>query len=222
MAARAKELGIDVLALTDHNSALNCPALSEACAEAGIAFIPGIEVSSMEECHTLCLFPDVGAALEFGRAVDARLPRIAYDPEKLGDQAVVDVDDNVIRMLEHYLGMSVEMSLDGIASLAADLGGLAIPAHIDRRMFSVKSQLGFLPDGPWPAVETTHLPPDGIDPRDYPLIMDSDAHFLDGMGRRNTIYEFDDDWRTSGGSPLGALRDALRRGGFEYRLTPSR
>ena len=223
MAARAKELGIGVLALTDHNSALNCPALADACAEAGIGFIPGIEVSSIEECHVVCLFPEVGAALEFGLAIERRLPRIAYDPEKMGDQVIVDVEDAVIGMVEHYLGMAVEMSLDEVAALATGIGGIAIPAHIDRRMFSVKSQLGFLPDGPWPAVETTHLPPDGIDPRSYPLIMDSDAHYLEGMGRRNTVYEFEEDWNEPGGTgAFRAFRQALSRGGFDYRVIPSR
>jgi hypothetical protein len=222
MALRAKELGIGLLGLTDHNSALNCPALADACAQAGIAFLPGIEVASIEECHIICLFPEVGAALEFGSEIDKNLPRIPYDPEKMGDQVHVDVDGTIIGQLEHYLGMAVELSLEEVASLAIRAGGVAIPAHVDRRMFSVKSQLGFLPKGPWPAVETTHIPPEGIDPFDYPLIMDSDAHYLETMGRRGTIYEFDDAWDASGGTGiLRAFLVALKRGPLDYRVIPS-
>lgn len=223
MAARAAKLGIGILGLTDHNCALNCPAMEEACREAGLAFIPGIEVTTMEECHLLCLFPDVSTALGFGQEIGKLQPAIGYDPEKLGDQVYVDVEGNILGEVEHYLGVAVGLSIEDIAALAISSGGAAIPAHIDRARFSVRSQLGFLPEGPWSAVETVRIPPEGIDPLRYPVIVDSDAHFLESMGRRVTIFDADPGWDgPDSGNAFRAFLAAARKGEFEYRITPSR
>jgi hypothetical protein len=222
MAARAKELGIDLLGLSDHNTALNCPALESACREAGIRFLPGIEVTAMEECHVLCFFGQTEVALDFGREIARKQPRIAFDPVKLGDQVYVDVEGNILGEVEGYLGVALELSLDDIAKLAISAGGIVIPAHIDRAMFSVKSQLGFMPEGPWTAVESVNIPPAGIDPGDYPIIVDSDAHHLDCMGRRSTSLDVAESWSDAGASErFSLLRERLERGNFEYRLGPS-
>ncbi len=222
MARRAKEAGIGLLGLCDHNSALNCPTMEAACAEVGIGFIPGIEVTTMEECHLLCLFPTTQLALDFGREIESRQPKLRNDPERLGDQVYVDLDENILGEISHYLGVAIELSLEDAARLALSAGGIALPAHIDRARFSVKSQLGFLPEGPWTAVEAVHNPPAGIANRGLPLVMNSDAHYLRDMGRRGTYYQVGEDFPSlSSDQAFAAFVRALTMGSLRYRLNPA-
>ena len=92
LARLARERGLGLVALTDHNSALNCPAFEEACRREGIAALFGIEANSVEEVHVLCLFGGCEDALDFGLQLRALLMPLPYDADKLGDQVVVDAD----------------------------------------------------------------------------------------------------------------------------------
>ena len=57
--------GLDVIAVTDHNSCRNCPAVMRAAEEYGILAVPGMEINTSEEVHAVCLFPTLERALEF-------------------------------------------------------------------------------------------------------------------------------------------------------------
>ena len=61
------ELGI--VALTDHNAVDNCPAFFQACEEYGIVPIAGMELTTAEDIHLLCIFETLNEALAFGAAV---------------------------------------------------------------------------------------------------------------------------------------------------------
>lgn len=210
MAARARELGIDILALTDHNTALNCPAMAAACAREGLTFIPGVEAQPREEVHVLCLFPMLEAALAFGEAASKLLGAFPNDPERLGDQVWVDDDEVIQGSVAPYLGQSIDVDLDGLCAMVLKQGGILVPAHIDRRSASMKSILGFLPEGPWTAVEARNLPPAGIDPLGYPVIIASDAHHMADMGRRRVSVELPDTWPSmDGGERFEALKRSL-------------
>jgi hypothetical protein len=183
LAKVARERGIGILALTDHNAALNCPAFSIACGREGVVPLFGVEASSLEEVHVLCIFGTVEQALDFGELLKARLPRSSYDPAKLGDQAVVDADDDVLELPDYYLGGATQLGFDELCLEAARRRALVIPAHVDRPMFSVSSQLGFLPAGPYDAVEAIREPPESLR-RGLPLVSGSDAHYPEHIGRR--------------------------------------
>ena len=73
----AKEAGLELIAITDHNSARNCPAVAAEAEKAGIGFIPGIEVTTSEEIHCVCLLPDLGKAAAFSRWLGTLRPGIA-------------------------------------------------------------------------------------------------------------------------------------------------
>jgi hypothetical protein len=183
LAERAAARGIGLLALTDHNSALNCPAFAVVCRERGILPLFGLEACTREEVHVLCLFADLEAALDFGEWAYGRLPHIPNDPERLGDQVRVDADETVLGMVERYLGNALDLGLDDLGGPVQARGGLVIPAHIDRPMHSMTSQLGFVAQGPWAALECLRIPP-GFPTGPYPLITSSDAHRPDLVGRR--------------------------------------
>lgn len=190
MARTAKARGIDILALTDHNATLNCPAFAIACASEGIIPLFGMEMSSAEEVHCLALFATPRDALAFGAAVESLLPSLPWDPAAFGDQAVVDENDTVLELYDGWLGAALEADLDTLAEKAHDAGALIIPAHVDRGMFSVYSQLGFLPPGPWDAVESLGTPPPQLHGGNS-AISGSDAHFPEHLGRRPFLADIE-------------------------------
>jgi len=212
LAALARERGLGLVALTDHNSALNAPAFAAAARREGVAALYGIEACSAEEVHVLCLFDEPDAALAFGDFLAERLPSYPYDPEALGDQAVVDEDDNVVDLPQTYFGAALELGFDELCAGAAGLGALVVPAHIDRPMFGAIAQLGFLPDGPYAAVESIRpLPPEAA--RGYTRIRGSDAHYPEHVARRPFGLELGAGWMKAGGRvDLVAVRGALAAG----------
>lgn len=192
IADHLKSRGVQFAALTDHNSALNCPAFAEACRARGIAALYGMEAQTTEEVHVLCLFSQLETALSFSEQIYRLMPSIWNIPEKMGDQVYVDAEENILGEVEKYLVTSVDRSLDELAAWVISLGGIIIPAHVDRAAFSLTSQLGFIPDGPWTALEVVRMPPSDpalrdssyVDTRGYPLTTSSDAHYIEHIARR--------------------------------------
>jgi PHP family Zn ribbon phosphoesterase len=186
--ARSKAAGIDCIALTDHRCADNLPAFHDACAEAGMACLYGMEVSTAEEVHVLCIFDDLTRAMDFGRMIYSRLPAIPTDPELFGDQPVVTVDEEVTHFAEKLLNVGTDISFFDLIPMVLNAGALCIPSHIDREMCGAISHLGFLPDLPYDAVEVVKT----VDPeiaRRWPVVRFSDAHHVDQIARRFTEVE---------------------------------
>jgi PHP family Zn ribbon phosphoesterase len=188
LAELAAARGVKVLALTDHNSSLNCPAFARHCRRLGIVPLFGLEATTQEEIHILCLFTSLEASLAFSEYAYTLLLPFPNDPEKTGDQVYVDEDDNIEGEVEYYLVNPLDLSVDTIGPKAVEYGGIVIPAHVDRPAFSMASQLGVVVEGPWAAVECTRLPPvfnkTPLDTLGYPLTTSSDAHYPEHVGRR--------------------------------------
>jgi hypothetical protein len=219
IAGLAAARGVKVLALTDHNSSLNCPAFAKVCPRLGILPIFGMEATTREEVHMLCLFTSLEAAMAFNDYAYSLLLPFPNDPEKTGDQVYVDEDDNIEGEVEYYLVNPLELSVDNIEPRAALYGGIVIPAHVDRPAFSMTSQLGVVVKGNWAAVECTRIPPGlneaPLDTLDYPLITSSDAHYPEHVARRPfdldiTMEELAPNGLT-GGADMNALKQALQR-----------
>lgn len=208
---RAAERGIELMALTDHNSARNCPAFAEACRRAGLMALFGTETTSMEEVHILSIFATVDEALSWGEWIYERLPDYRHDPEKFGDQVVVDVDETILDFEERYLVPAIDAPIEEIAAETIRRNGLIIPAHIDRSANSMYSQLGFLPEIRFSALEITRRPVP-MDTVGHTLICDSDAHFLDDVGRRSFQFPAEITVRSSQTEVFTALASALAAG----------
>lgn len=211
LARLARQRGLELVALTDHNSALNAPAFSVCAAREGIAALYGMEATSAEEVHVLCLFAEPAAALDFGVFLAARLPRLPYDPVRMGDQVVVDEDDMIIDQPDLYFGAALELDFGALCDAAASRGALVIPAHIDRPMFGALTQLGFLPDGPYAAVEAVRPLPAGA-ARGFTVVTGSDAHYPEHIARRPFGLELADGWNAGGVVNIEAVRSALAGG----------
>lgn len=183
IARTAKAAGLDFVALTDHNTALNTPAFAEACRRVGLLAAFGSEVTTAEELHTLAIFETVEAALDFGQALYLRLLPIPHDPDLYGDQVYVDVDETILGTVEKSLLTATEIPLSELVAEVRARGGMVIPAHVDRTAFSAYSQLGFLPQDYYTAIELYHDPP-RIPVEGYVQLRNSDAHYLEDIGRR--------------------------------------
>ncbi len=193
IARAARAAGLNAIALTDHNCARNAPALAEACRQYGLFALHGVEATTSEELHVLCLFDHVETALDFGDMLMKRLPSIRNLPEKMGDQVVVDANENIIEQIPVFLGSATDITLTDLAESVTAAGGLFVPSHIDRPSFSLLSQLGIIPDLPYDALEiTTDRRRAGLTDvilRPYSLICASDAHDLPDIGRNHIVID---------------------------------
>lgn len=138
-------LGYDAVALTDHNSALNCPAALKAGEKAGITVMPGMELCTCEEIHTVCLFETIDGAIEFSHYVHTTLPPIENRPDIFGNQIVTDSQDNLLSQEKLLLATASSISIGEVSDSVKNYGGICYPAHIDRASYSIISALGDFP-----------------------------------------------------------------------------
>lgn len=143
--------GLDMIAVTDHNSAKNLRALWQCAADKPLLLVPGIEVESLEEVHVSCLFPRVEEAEEMGRFVGEHLPAMKNKEEIFGPQYIFDEEDHLVGKEEQLLLVSTDLTVERIFSAALDLSGCAYFSHVDRDSYSILSALGTLP----PSIDTS-------------------------------------------------------------------
>ena len=148
LAGMGKLAGLQIMALTDHNTCRNCPAFFEAAARYGVIPVPGMELSTAEDIHMVCLFPALEAAMAFDVAVEARRVRIGNRPDIFGEQQIMDGEDRVIGEEPFLLSNATEIPLEESVRLAAQYGGIAYPAHVDRPSNSILAVLGTMPPEP--------------------------------------------------------------------------
>lgn len=184
----AKLLGYDIIALTDHNSCLNCPAALKAGEEAGITVVPGMELCTSEEIHAVCLFHDLKKALEFSDYVKSTMPPVKNDASIFGEQLIMDSTDRIIGNEEILLTAASGISIDDAVKEVSRFGGAVFPAHLDRASYSVLSVLGFMyPEMGFAAAEFTHKAYIPQYEEKHPLLKEmkklrnSDAHYLENM-----------------------------------------
>ncbi len=200
--ARSKAAGIDCIALTDHSCTENLPAFHTACAEAGMACLYGLEASTAEEVHMLCIFDDLSRAMDFGNMIYSHLPDRLNKPKLFGVQPVINENEEVLYFAKKLLSRYGYFFFD-LIPMALNAGALCIPSHIDREMCGAISHLGFLPDLPYDAVEAVGQVDSEI-ARKWPVVRFSDAHHPDQIARRFTEVETDS-------FTVPALREAFQR-----------
>ena len=191
---RAADLRLNLIAVTDHNSAENCEAVMQAAEGTGIAVLPGMEVQTREEVHLLCLFDRLDQVLEWQGLVYANLPPVKNKPEVFGVQVVLSAAGEPVAFNDRLLVTSTNLSVDETVRRVREQGGLCIPSHVDRPVYSIISNLGFIPpDLGIRGVEISAL----VAAKDartrvtglegYTLIANGDAHRLKEMVCRTTL-----------------------------------
>lgn len=199
----AKERGLQMIAITDHNSMRNVRICMELGEREGIYVIPGCEVNTREEVHALCYFPHLQAVEEFQYYLDERMTNLKNDPDRFGYQVAVDENDHIIYEEERSLFMSIEDEIEGVAQQVHWLGGVFVPAHIDRPKNSLISQLGFIPfDLQYEALEISKATTPAEFVKRYPeltgkrFLQSSDAHYPEDIACAYTRFEMEEpDWK---------------------------
>lgn len=181
--------GLDAIAVADHNTAANLPAAEAVAKARGVILLPALEVQSREEVHMLCYFPDVGRALQFSDEIYESLPPMPNHKALFGAQTVLDEDDEFVREEDRLLLQSLSLSLEALFEKTAALGGVCVPAHINRQSHSLLYVLGFIPpDIPFTAMEVSPFAPAPSIPLDkYHVTRSSDAHQLEDILERESF-----------------------------------
>ena len=138
--------GLDIIAITDHNCAQNTDAVLKCAKNAGIIAVPGMELETSEEVHLVCLFPGLEEVMLMQQIVHESLPEIQNREEIFGSQIIMDKDDNDIGHVKQLLLTASGLSVDTAFNYVNELGGVVLPAHIDRSSYSILSNLGSIPD----------------------------------------------------------------------------
>jgi hypothetical protein len=192
---KALEQGIDIIAITDHNSMKNIPAALSCANGTSLTVLTGMEITTSEEIHVLALFDSRDFNMGFSDIIYSNLEDVKNDVEHFGYQIVVNAVDEILEFEQRLLIGSTRLNLDQVLELIHINNGIAIPCHIDKQSFSIISQLGFIPEGlPVEAIEVSK----NVQAKDMerfsnkygiPVVSFSDTHFLSDFGSRLTEFE---------------------------------
>lgn len=205
----AKLKGLDAVAICDHNGTKNLPAAMKAGQEYGVCVVPGIEVTSKEDIHLLCYFPTLEAAMEMGKRVDEKRLKVKNKPSVFGNQIIVNDDDEPCGTVDELLILACDMDIEQVARTANELGGIMVPAHINKGANSLLPILGIMPENiDIPTVEIYKMRPHSA--LHKKCITSSDAHFLEDILEEGCVIEC---------SELSAkgIVEALKNGGAKER-----
>lgn len=184
--------GLDIIGITDHNSCDNVEAVIKV-AKDKLLVVPGMEVQTREEVHLLCYFKDLPTLSEFGLIIEHGLPNLLNRREIFGNQYIMDSEDSILKERKELLLSSVDMGVDEVVSRVRAMEGVVVPAHVDRRSFSLISQLGFISENlnfSTLEIENFHSL-NRLNLQEYKYIMSSDAHSLGDILERESFIELD-------------------------------
>ncbi|MBO4886768.1 MAG: PHP domain-containing protein [Firmicutes bacterium] len=199
LAGMASLNGVTLMALTDHNSSRNCPAFFKAARRYGIVPVAGMELTTAEDIHVVCLFETLEEALAFNDEVDEKRIRIKNREEVFGEQLILDENDEIIGREEDLLINATMIPLDEVPAMVAKYRGICYPAHIDRQANGAISILGDFPhyvgfrmaelnDA---ANKETYVEKYGL--QNLKIMVSSDAHYLDQLREDNDYFDIDDE-----------------------------
>lgn len=193
----ALERKIDIIAITDHNASANVRAVQKAAEGSGLTVLPGMEVQTHEDVHLLCLFASLSDLDAWQHKIDLSLPDSLNQPEHFGEQFIVGETGEFVRDEPRLLLTATQFSIEEVIRCVTNLGGLVVPAHVDRNSFGLFPTLGFLADW-WhfPALEISrHITAETLhqkfpSSKNHPLIQSGDVHRLnDFLG--TTYFEIE-------------------------------
>ena len=191
--------GLNIMALTDHNSCKNCPAFFVAAKRQGIIPIAGMELTTSEDIHVVCLFERLEDALSFGEEVEKRRILVENRVDIFGNQFIMDEKDKIIGEEPHLLSNATTISVDEAPQLAARFGGICYPAHIDRSSNGIIATLGTFPPikgvtcAEFRSKKAIEQYTEEYNLHDLNVIVSSDAHYVWDINEKENYFEIDDE-----------------------------
>ena len=177
--------GLQVIAVTDHNSLKQQRVMAEVAHQYGLTYLYGVEIQSQEEVHILGYFTSEKDVDAMQRWIEDHQIKVKNRPTYFGEQTLYDVHDQMVEEEPVALIFSLNASLESCIKAIHHKGGKAVLAHLYGRKYGLIQQLGFIPEG---------LRIDGVelcDPREVPffkneypqyahlpILCNSDAHQL--------------------------------------------
>ena len=196
---RAKEEGLQIIGITDHNSTKNALLVRQLAQKAGIFVLTGAEVTTKEEVHCLAFFEFENQLNWFQQFLDEKIIFILNPDGHFGYQPVVDENDFIIELIPNYLPAALNSSIHEIRQKVEELNGIFIPAHVDRPSNGLFGQLGFIPPGLKfdamgisPNSSEKHVQQHYFLPEEIALIRNSDAHYLNQIGEIYTVFNMEE------------------------------
>ena len=203
--------GLGIVALTDHNTTDNCPAFFQACGEYGIVPVAGMDLTTAEDIHLLCIFETLSNALAFGEAVRTHRMKIKNRTEIFGEQPILNERDEKIGEDPYFLPAATDLDLSAAAELAHSFDGVCWPAHIDRDANGLLAVLGAFPPEPvFPIAELRDAENAEL-AEGRTIVVCSDAHRLWEIGQAGGTLTLDTD-ETAPDAVRHALFQKLREG----------
>lgn len=187
---------LDIIGICDHNSTKQAPLIKKMAKKEGLYVICGAEINSIEEVHCLTLFETGEQLSAFQGFIDQYLMPVKNKPALFGEQVVVDENEMIVEEVDDLLINALDVSLLEIEQKVHGLGGIVIPAHVDRSYCGLFSQLGILPDNiKIDAFEVCNdveeLKKSGKLPKGASIVKNSDAHMLNQIGQKFTLFEME-------------------------------
>jgi PHP family Zn ribbon phosphoesterase len=186
---RAQEVGLELIAICDQHSMRNVEAVQRAAQACGLVVLAGMEVTSLEEVHTLGIFGNLQGARALQKLIDQNLPGENV-PEVFGHQVRMDEQDEILGSDDRFLAGATLLPLHGVVEAIKREGGLAVASHVDREGYSILAQLGWIPeDLPLDALEVTYRLTERGARVQFPqlegwaIVRNSDAHRPEDIGK---------------------------------------
>lgn len=211
--------GLNIVALTDHNSSKNCPAFYEAAERNGIIPIAGMELTTAEDIHLVCLFENLSSAMQFDAFVEEHKMKYPNRTDIFGEQLIMNGLDEVTGTEENLLSFATDIPVDEAANYVLSFDGICYPAHVDREANGIIAVLGTFPDYPQFLCAGFHdAQKIGEYNKKYPELekrrplVSSDAHYLWDIRDKNVYFDLNDE-PYSGANVRKELFRILRGGG---------
>lgn len=192
---KARESGLQVIGITDHNSTKNALLVKQLAEGEGIFTLTGAEVTTKEEVHCLVFFEAPGQLQQFQQFLDDNLTHIPNPDGYFGYQPVIDKEENIVELIPYYLPAALRVGITRVQQRVYDLHGIFIPAHVDRPSNGIFSQLGFIPSGlKFDSLGISRYCSEKDVRKQYvlqnktTLIRNSDAHYLEQIGEIYTVF----------------------------------
>ena len=189
--------GLDVIAITDHNSCANVESVLKCASAQGLIVIPGMELETAEEIHVLCFFRDLESAICMQKIVYENLPDLKNNENIFGEQLIMDENDNIISKEDKLLLTGCKLSINEVFDIVINnLSGAVVPAHINRESNSLLSTFGLMPEDidihviEWYESNKTKIENTDFFTK-YKVLHSSDAHYLQDINESQYFMDIE-------------------------------